>query len=131
MDVFIKGAAGVLVALILFLILGKQGKDISVLLTITVCCMVAAIAASYLEPVINLIEKLQELGNLDIEILSVVLKATGIGLIAEICCTVCKDAGNDALGKTLQLLSSAAILWLSVPLFTNLISLFEKILTTI
>lgn len=131
MDVFIKATAGVLIALILFLILGKQGKDVSVLLTISVCCMVATVAAGYLEPVIDLIKRLQALGNLDMDILLVVLRATGIGLTSEICSTVCKDAGNDALGKTLQLLSSTTILWMAVPLFTNLISLFEKILGTI
>ena len=48
MSLFWKAAAAVLLAVVLGLSLGKQ-KDIGVLLTMAVCCMVAMIAISYLE----------------------------------------------------------------------------------
>ena len=41
---------------------------------------------------------------------------------------VCKDAGNESMGKSMQLLGSAAILYLSVPLFAALLELLQKIL---
>jgi hypothetical protein len=41
---------------------------------------------------------------------------------------VCADAGNASLGKVLQILASAVILWLSLPVFTALIELIQKIL---
>ena len=52
MSLFWKAAAAVLLAVVLGLSLGKQ-KDIGVLLTMAVCCMVAMIAISYLEPVLT------------------------------------------------------------------------------
>lgn len=131
MDIFIKAAGGVLVALVLHLILAKQGKDISLLLTIAVCCMVASSAVSYLDPVIVFFEKLQTLGQIDSGMLEIILKAVGIGLLSEITCLICTDAGNAALGKTLQLLASAVILWMSVPLFNSLISLVEEVLGSV
>lgn len=131
MDIFIKAAGGVLVALVLHLILAKQGRDISLLLTIAVCCMVASSAVSYLGPVIVFFEKLQTLGQIDSGMLEIILKAVGIGLLSEITCLICTDAGNAALGKTLQLLASAVILWMSVPLFNSLISLVEEVLGSV
>lgn len=131
MDIFVKSAAGVLIALVLYLVLARQAKDFSLLLTVAVCCMVASAAVAYLEPVIQFFEKLQLLGQLDPELLGIVLKAVGIGLLAEITGLICVDAGNAALGKTLQILASAVILWMSVPLFTGLIELVEEILVAV
>lgn len=131
MDIFIKAAGGVLITLVLYLVLTKQGKDISTILTVAVCCMIAATAVNYLEPVINFLNKLQTVGQLDHDMLNIILKAVGIGVLAEITCLICNDAGNAALGKTLQILAAAVVLWMSVPLFTSMIELVEEILVSI
>lgn len=131
MDIFIKALAGVLITLVLYLVLTKQSKDISALLTVTVCCMITVAAVGYLEPVFDFFDKLETLGQLDSDMLGILLKAVGIGLLAEVTSLICSDAGNTALGKTLQILASSTILWLSVPLFTSLIELVEEILVSI
>lgn len=127
MTVFLQVVAGVIVAVVLGLALSKQGKDITLLLGIAVCCMALAAAASYLEPVIDFIRSLQALGGLNSDMLGIMLKAVGIGLIAEVAGLICADSGNGALGKTIQIVASAAVLWLSVPLMTALLELIQKI----
>lgn len=131
MDIFVKTLCGVLIALVLYLVLAKQGKEISLMLTIAVCCMIAVAAVKYFKPVIDFIEKLQTLGQLDTEMVSIVLKSAGIAMLAEITSMICNDAGNAAMGKTLQILTAAVVLWMSVPLFTSLIELIEEILLSI
>lgn len=131
MDIFLKSAAGTLVALILYLILLKQGKDISALLTAAVCCMLATAAMQYIEPVIAFIDRLQQVCGLEPVMLQIILRAVGIGLLAEITSVICADAGNAALGKSLQLLAGGVVLWLSLPLFTEMIDLIEEILLVI
>ena len=128
MEMFWKAAAAVLIAVVLGLALGKQEKDISVLLTMAVCCMGATIAISYLEPVLDFLRELEALGDLQGDMLGILLKAVGIGLVAEIAGMVCTDAGNGSLGKTLQMLGSAAILYLSLPIFSALLKLIQDIL---
>ena len=128
MEDFLKAIVGILIAVILALTLDKQGKDISLLLILFVCCAVVTVAISYLQPVINFFRKLQTLGDLDPEMLRVVLKAVGIGLLAELTGLICADAGNVSLGKALQILAAAVILWLMLPLFTQLIEMIENIL---
>lgn len=131
MDTFLKATGGILIALILCLILTKQSKDISVLLTVLVCCMVSAVAIGYLEPVFDFFNKLESIANIDKQMLSVIVKAVGIGLLSEIVSLICTDSGNASLGKIVQILASCVILWLSIPLFTSLIELAEEILVAI
>lgn len=123
-----QGAAAVLLAVILMLALGKQGKEIGLLLTLAVCCMVGALAVSYLQPVVEFIQRLQSIGQLDSGMLEILLKVVGIGIVGEIASLICGDSGNAALGKALQMLSAAVILWLSLPLLTQLLELVQQIL---
>lgn len=128
MDTFWKAAAAVLLVVVLVPTVAKTEKDISMLLTMAVCCLVAAAAFSYLEPVLDLLWELKTLGDLSGEMLGILMKAVGIGLVAEIAGMICADAGNGSLGKTLQILASAAILYLSIPLFQAFLTLVQEIL---
>lgn len=131
MDVIIRAVAGVLIAIVLCQVLTKQGKDISVLLLIAVCCIVVSAAIVYLRPVVDFIRNLQSIGQLNTQMISVLLKAVGIGLLTEIASLICSDMGNASLGKSLQILSAAVILWLSLPLFEQLLVLLDNVLGAI
>ena len=131
MDDFLKYAAIIIVALILYLVLNKYSKDFSVLITIVTCVIVATVAISLLEPVVAFINRLIQIGNFDSDALQIMFKAVGIGLLSEIISTICNDAGNSALGKSLQIFAAFTILWLSIPLFTALINIIEEILASL
>lgn len=128
MTTFLQACGGVLIAVILILTLGSQGKEMGSLLGLFVCSIVILLALRYLQPVLNLIRQLQGIGDLDYSMIGILLKVVGIGLISEIAALICADAGNAALGKTLQLLSASVILWLSIPLFEELTALLQRIL---
>lgn len=128
MERFFQAAAAVLVAVILGLVLSKQGKDWMLILTALVSCMVMAVAAAYLEPVLDFVRQLQSVSGLDADMLAVILKAVGIGLVAEVAALICQDAGNAALGKGIQILASIVILWLALPLMQALLELVRKIM---
>ena len=81
-----------------------------------------------LEPVLDFLRELETLGDLQGDMLGILLKAVGIGLVSEIAGLVCTDAGNGSLGKTLQMLGSAVILYLSLPIFTAMLELIREIL---
>ena len=128
MDGFWKASAVVLITVILCLAIGKQEKDIAAILSMTACCIAAIAAVSYLEPVFDLLRELEEIGDIQSGTLGLLLKAVGIALVSELAGMVCSDAGNGSLGKTLQVLGSAAILYLSIPMFQALLTLIRDIL---
>lgn len=126
MGLYWKTAAAVLLAVVLILTLRRQ--EMGLLLGMAVCAMAALAAVEYLQPVTELLRSLEELGGLDGPLVTILLKAVGIGLLTEIAGMVCADSGNASLGKALQLLGTAVILWMSIPLFTALLELIQEIM---
>ncbi len=131
MNIFLKATACILITVVLSLTLSKQGKDFSLLLTICVCCIVVIATITFLDPTIGFLKKLQLVGQLDNDMMTVLLKAVGIGLLSEITSLICTDAGNASLGKAIKILASAVILWMSIPLLTSLVELIEEILVAV
>ena len=123
-----KTAATVIVAVVLCIALSKSGKDISLLLSLLVCCMVVGIGLTYLDSVFTFFNRLQRVGNLDQDKIQIILKATGIGMLSEITNLICIDAGYATLGKSVKVLSTAVILWLALPLMESLLDLLDTIL---
>ena len=128
MGAFFQVTGGGLIAVTLGLTLNRQGKDITLLLSMAVCCMVFVVAVSYLQPVIDFVDSLRVLGDLDENMVGVMLKEVGIGLVAEIAELICADSGNTALGKAIQMLAGAVILWLSIPIMRSLLEFVQQIL---
>lgn len=128
MGTYFQAIAGVLLAVIMALALGKEGKQTALLLVLAVCAMVAVLALEYLEPVMDFLERLQLVGQLDSQLLNILLKVTGIGIIAQISSLICADTGNASLGKVLQVLSAAVMLRLSLPLLEQMLGLVEDVL---
>lgn len=123
-----KTAAGIFFSLVMLVTLTKQSKDMATVLTICVCCMVGIIAFSYLQPVVNFLHTLQEKTGVDSAFFHILLKAVGIALLGETASLICTDAGSSSLGKMVQVLSSAVILWLSLPLLEKLLELVDGVL---
>lgn len=128
MDIFLKVTAGILITAILSLVLSRNGTDMGLLLTICVCSMVIFAAFSYLEPVFAFAQRLIQIGQLSSELLNILLKVVGIGLISQIAGLICTDAGNQSLGKALQIVTTAIILCISIPLLEEILSLLETVL---
>ena len=128
MDMLWKGLGVCLLTCILMLSVGKQDRDVSVLLGIAGCVGAAFIAMRYLEPVVGFLHRLGEIGSLDSGHMAVVIKAVGVGIITELASVVCSGAGNDGLGKTVQLLGTSVIIWLSIPVFEALLDLISSVL---
>lgn len=128
MDKLLHGCAAVLVAVILISVLGNDRKDMGMLIGTGVCCMVVLLALEYLKPVLDFIGQLENMGDLDHSLIQRLLKIVGTGVISEIAALICADSGNHALGKSVQYLACAVILWLCLPLYAMLLELLQKIM---
>ena len=128
MELFLKTAAGAVLAMVLILTVGKREKDIALVLGIAVCCMTGLVALGLLGPVVDLLYRMVEMAGLQEYGLGVLLKAVGIGLVSELVASLCADGGNSSLGRQVQLLGSVVILSLSVPLLETLLDLIGDLL---
>lgn len=128
MTTFWKTAAGILIAAIMCLALPQNRKDMSILLTVAVCAMVGMVMLSFLEPVLDFLWELEEIGGLYHNSLEILLKGLGIGLVTEVIAMICTDAGNGSLAKAAQMLGSSVMVYLSIPVFRSVIHLLQTIL---
>ena len=117
-----------MVTIVLWVMLCGHSKEYAVAISICACCLILIVAGRFVEPIVNLLKELQDLGSLQPQWLSVMLKAAGIGLVVEIGALICADAGNAALGKTMQILGTMAILWLAIPLMSGFVELIQQIM---
>lgn len=128
MELFLKITAGVLLSVILILTVGKWEKDFAVVLGIAVCSMIAIAALSVLQPVVDFLYELELSAELQGYSLGTLLKMAGVCLTAELVSAICQDAGISSLGKQVQLLASAVVLKLSLPMMQTLMNLIGNLL---
>ena len=131
MGEYLRFAAAALIGLILVLVVGRQSKDLSLLLSLAVCVLLALGAMEFLEPVMELLAELKRLGELDSAAVTILLRCAGIGVISELAGLLCADAGEGAMGKALQICSNAAILWLSLPLLRQVLTMIGEVLAKV
>ena len=128
MDLFWKTLAGILIAAILTMTLRQ---DMALLLSLAVCAMGAMILLEYLEPVLDLLRRLERIADLQSDMLGILLKSLGLAMLSELSSLICTDTGNASLGKVIRMLTNGAILWLAVPVFQSILDLLQKIVEEI
>lgn len=128
METFLQAVGLSLIGVILALVVGRQSQDMGLLLSMGVCAMVCTAGAGYLSALVDFLGEIRALGGLDREVLSVLLKCAGIGLLAQLAGLICADAGQSAMGRAVELLANAAVLFLSLPLLRQMIALLEEVL---
>lgn len=128
MDIFWKALGSVLISAILSILLDRQSRDFSLLLTLAASAMAALAAGKLLSPVIRFLGQLEALGGLSNEALLVLMKIFGMGIAGELASAVCTDAGNASLGKSLGFLTNAGMIYLSLPIFSSLTEIIVQIL---
>lgn len=128
MDVFFRCTAAALVTAVLTMTIRPHSQQIALVLAMVACCMIAWSAVKLLSPVVRFLQQVKLSAQLDDTFVSMLLKIVGIGLLGEICASVCADSGNSAIARCMQLLAVSVILYLSLPLFSSLLELIERIL---
>ena len=131
MGEYLRFAAAALIGLILVLVVGRQSRDLGMLLSLAVCVLLALGAMEFLEPVMELLNELKRLGELDGGAVGILLRCAGIGMISELAGLLCADAGEGAIGKALQICANAAILWLSLPLLRQVLTMIGEVLAKV
>lgn len=128
METFLQAVGLALIGVILALVVGRQSRDMGLLLSLGICAMLCVAAVGYLGSVVDFLGEIRTLGGLDREFLTILLKCAGIGFLAEIAGLICQDAGESALGKAVQIIANAAVLFLSLPILRELVELLEEVL---
>lgn len=128
MEGFWKAAAILILTVVLGSAIGKTEKDLTVVLSLSACCIILMVALQYLSDVLAF---LWELGNRVSDrnpFTGILMRIAGVSLVTEVSSLLSSDAGNSSLGKAMQILGNSVILFLSLPILEAFLTVIQEIM---
>lgn len=116
-----------LVTVVFTNLLRKNSKDLSVLLSLAACCVIAVMVAELVRPILSFLEKIRGFSKLDKALTEPVFKTVGIGILTQISANVCADAGESAISKLIELCGGILALYISLPLLESVLDMLQTI----
>ena len=124
---FWKAAAIVLLTVILGGSIGRNEKELAILLNLAACCSVAMIAIKNLAPVMDYLWMINGAMDNPGSFTEILLKVAGIAVGSELVGMISSDAGSSSLAKVMRLLGVSATLSMSLPMFETLFTMIQDI----
>ena len=128
MDMMIKISAMAILAAVFCVLLRQNEKAAALALSILSCVIVLILALRFLQPIWTVIRQMEDLSGLESGVTAPLFKVVGIGILTQIAGSVCSDAGEGSLGKTVEIAGTALALYASLPLLQSVLSLVEKLI---
>ena len=104
-------------------------SEYGILISIAGCIFIFIYSIRGLKNIIELLEHITSLGNVGTEYIKILLKILGITFISEISSDIAKDCGYAALSNQIQIFGKMSILLISLPIFSEIISLIGTLLS--
>ena len=122
-QVLISGVGVLLSAAFLSAVLRSQRPELALGLGLAAGLLVAGLLLSQAMPLMTSLRRLTALGGLSEGSLSVALRSAGVCLVTQLTADTCRDAGESALASKAELVGRVLLLWLSLPLFEQILTL--------
>ena len=127
MDILLKIAAVGVTASVMAMVLKKNSPEIALLLTVATASLIMFAAVEVISEVLEFLRTILEYTSLSEDIFGIVLKAVAIAIITKIASDVCKDAGQSASSSAIELVGSATVLYIALPLFETMIQMINSL----
>lgn len=123
---FLRAAVIGLIAVIFAALLKKNNRELAVLLSLAACALIAAALLTLAEPLVDFLARLRNLAGLDTEVMAPLLKTVGIGLLTQICASICSDAGESSIAGLIEVCGGLLALYVSLPLLEAVMDMVES-----
>jgi len=126
MDAFLKILGVVLAGVAAVMLLKENGFRI--VSSICCVCFVGILAAELMAPILDMVTQLVKMTSVSEAVFAPVMKATAIGILAQIAGGICADAGEKTLERAVEFGCVLAVLYVSLPLFSAAADMLEKLM---
>ena len=127
MDIF-KILAIAILTCIASLIVKQVKPDFASLVSLAGGVVILLLLINYISSILDVFKGLIDKANLSPTLFSSILKIIGIGYLTEFTANLCSDTGNSSLASKVGLAGKIIILFLSLPIITNLLEVIMGIL---
>lgn len=127
MDIF-KILALAILTCIATIIVRQIKPDFASIVAIAGGVVILLFVLNYLGDVLAVFQNIINKTGLSPTLFSTILKIVGIGYLTEFTANLCNDSGNSSLATKVGLAGKIIILFVSLPIITNLIEIIMEIL---
>lgn len=128
MEEFVRICGVGIIAGIAALVLKKEEHTMATLLTTGACVLAGYFLLEVLAPVIRFLKELQQLSGISDTLMTPLFKTVAVGFLSQITASLCQDAGQTAVAKTVELCGSVLALYLSLPILNTVLSLLRELM---
>ena len=128
MSDIIKVAAAAVAAALCAVVVRRQSPEIALALGIGACALVVLYCSGALGAVVELVDKLAEIGNLSAQVVEPVMKTAGIAIVTRLAADFCKDAQEGGLASAVELAGTALALAATLPLMSAVLDVLTQLL---
>lgn len=115
-------------ACVMLKVLAGSSAEIKVLCSVIAACLVTLRFLDGWHSISAALTELFEQTGMDGQYLKIIFKSLGICYVTQLGCDCCKDCGENAIASQLELAGKAAMLMVSLPLFSAAAELVKSLL---
>ena len=120
----------ILCACVIAKLIGRQDPDMRVLISLSAIILSAA---GYMDSFSSVADRLRELfdtAGINSEYVSILLRAVGICIVAQLSADCCRDCGESALASQIEIVARVSLPVISLPLYTAVIQLVTALINS-
>ena len=117
-----------MISLIIIIIIKQYRPEFAVYISIIAGILILAISLQKMGEIVSLIKTISDKAGINGEFLKIILKITGIAILAEFAVSICKDSGESAIANKIEMGSKVIIISMSIPIISSFLELMLNIL---
>lgn len=121
MEILLKAVAVSIAAVILSLVIKKTNPEMSLVLGLAVCALVAGFTLKAFSEVKDALDFIEVGTGFSAAYAAPILKCVGIGITSRLGSDICHDAGQTAVASSVEVCGAVCALYVSLPLLNALL----------
>ncbi len=116
------------IAVIIIVILKQYRPEFTIYASILAGVIILLMVTGKVQSILSLLESIANKTNINTEFLKILMKITGIAILAEFAVSICKDSGESAIASKVDVAGKVLIISMSIPIIQALLNTIIKIL---
>ena len=117
-----------LIALVIIIIVKQYKPEFAIYVSLAAGILILGMTFDTISQIVGVINDYTNKASINNKFVIVLLKITGIAILAEFATSICKDAGESAIATKIYIGSKVLIVSASIPIISSLLEVILKVL---
>lgn len=117
-----------LIALVIIIIVKQYKPEFVIYVELAAGVLILSMTFDGISQIVNIIQSYSQKISVNNKFIIVLLKITGIAILAEFATSICKDAGESSIASKIDIGSKVMIITTSIPIISSLLEVILKVL---